>query len=224
MLIGPEHKVIRGSIGISFQAAMSSAVQRMYGFSNGVMVGTVTPGQGAAKAGIQPGDVIVSIEGRSIKDGDDLVADISARKVGSTVKLGYMRDGKKLFATVTIGDRSKLTALSANSDDDSAGPQESDAGQGKLGITAAAVPSSVATKLGIQGGVIVTSVRPGSFADDIGMGKGLIITAINRKPVTDEASYRAIVTGLKSGEDVVFVVRNPQVKEAGNSYVGGTLP
>jgi serine protease Do len=224
MLIGPEHKVIRGSIGISFQAAMSSAVQRMYGFSNGVMVGTVTPGQGAAKAGIQPGDVIVSIEGRSIKDGDDLVADISARKVGSTVKLGYMRDGKKLFATVTIGDRSKLTALSANSDDDSAGPQESDAGQSKLGITVSAVPSAIATKLGIQGGVIVTGVRPGSFAEDIGMGKGLIITAINRKPVTDEASYRAIVTGLKSGEDVVFVVKNPQIKEAGNSYVGGTLP
>jgi len=188
------------------------------------MVGTVTPGQGAAKAGLQPGDVIVSIDGRGIKDGDDLVADISARKVGSAVKLGYMRDGKKLMATVTIGDRSKLTALAANEDDDSAGPQESDAGQGKLGITVAALPSALSTKLGISGGVIVTSVRSGSFAEDIGMGKGLVIVAINRKPVTDEASYRAIVTALKSGEDVVFVVKNPQLKEAGNSYVGGTLP
>ena len=224
MLIGPEHKVIRGSIGISFQPTLSSAVQRMYGFQNGVMVGTVTPGQGAAKAGLQPGDVIVSIDGRGIKDGDDLVADISARKVGSAVKLGYMRDGKKLMATVTIGDRSKLTALAANEDDDSAGPQESDAGQGKLGITVAALPSALSTKLGISGGVIVTSVRSGSFAEDIGMGKGLVIVAINRKPVTDEASYRSIVTGLKSGEDVVFVVKNPQIKEAGNSYVGGTLP
>ena len=94
MLIGPEHKVTRGSIGISFQPAVSSAVGRIYGFTNGVIVATVTPSGGAAKAGIQPGDVIISIDGRNIKDGDDLVEDISARKVGSTVKLGYIRSGK----------------------------------------------------------------------------------------------------------------------------------
>ena len=84
MLIGPEHKVTRGSIGISFQPGLNSAVGRVYGFSNGVLVSTVTPNGGAAKAGIQPGDVIVSIDGRNIKDGDDLVNDISARKVGTT--------------------------------------------------------------------------------------------------------------------------------------------
>src|SRR3984957_10838885 len=105
MLIGPEHKVVRGSIGIQFQAAQSSAVNRVYGFSNGVIVGVVTPNGGAAKAGMQAGDVIVSIDGRNIKDGDDLVADISARHVGSTVKLGYLRDGKQESANVVIGDR-----------------------------------------------------------------------------------------------------------------------
>src|SRR6201996_3871810 len=73
MLIGPEHKVIRGSIGISFQAALPSAVGRMYGFSSGVLISTVDPNAGAAKAGLKPGDVIVSIDGRSIKNGDDLV-------------------------------------------------------------------------------------------------------------------------------------------------------
>src|SRR5271168_4967151 len=88
MLIGPEHKVVRGSIGIQFQTAQSSAVGRVYGFTNGVIVGVVTPNGGAAKAGIQAGDVLVSIDGRNIKDGDDLVNDISARHVGSTVKIG----------------------------------------------------------------------------------------------------------------------------------------
>ncbi len=76
MLIGPEHKVVRGSIGISFQSATSSAVGRVYGFKNGIIVSTITPNGGAAKAGIQPGDVIVSIDGHQIKDGDDLVNDI----------------------------------------------------------------------------------------------------------------------------------------------------
>jgi serine protease Do len=226
MLIGPEHKVVRGSIGISFQPALNSAVGRMYGFSNGVLVSTVSATGGAAKAGLQPGDVIVSIDGRKIMDGDDLVNDISARHIGSSVKLGYLRDGKQNTANVTIGDRAKTYAdLAGGGDnDDNAAPQESDAGQGTLGITVSAIPPAVAAKTGIKTGVMVTSVRPGSFADEFNLVKGTIITEINKKPVTDEASYRAIVSGLKSKDDVVFVVHSPNQKNAGNSYVGGTLP
>jgi serine protease Do len=224
MLIGPEHKVVRGSIGIQFQAAQSSAVGRVYGFSSGVMVGVVTPNGGAAKAGLQPGDVIVSVDGRKIKDGDDLVNDISSRRVGSSVKLGYLRDGKTNSADVVIGDRAKVYAdIAGESKDDNATPQESDAGQGKLGITVSAIPPQVSAKIGVKSGVIVTTVRPGSFADEIGLGKGAVITAINRKPITDEASYRAIVNALKSKDDVVFVVQSPTQKGL-NSYVGGTLP
>jgi serine protease Do len=223
MLIGPEHKVVRGSIGIQFQVAQSSAVGRVYGFSNGVIVGVVTPNGGAAKAGMQAGDVIVSIDGRNIKDGDDLVADISARHVGSTVKLGYLRDGKQESANVVIGDRAKTYASIAGEDEETPTPQEADAGQGKLGITVAAIPPAVSAKIGTKNGVIVTSVRPGSFADEIGLSKLAVITAINKKPVTDEASYRAIVTTLKPKDDVVFVIQSPSQKGF-NSYVGGTLP
>lgn len=225
MLIGPEHKVVRGSIGISFQPTLNAAVGRMYGFSNGVLVSTVSPTGGAAKAGLQPGDIIVSIDGRKITDGDDLVNDISARHVGSSVKLGYLRDGKQNTANVTIGDRAKTYAeLTGGDNDENAAPQESDAGQGKLGITVSAIPPAVATKTGIKTGVMVTSVRPGSFADEINLVKGTIITEINKKPVADEASYRAIVSSLKSKDDVVFVVHSPLQKNTGNSYVGGTLP
>jgi serine protease Do len=224
MLIGPEHKVVRGSIGISFQGAQSSAVSRMYGFANGgVMVSTVTPNAPAAKAGLQPHDVIVSIDGRAIKDGDDLVADISARKVGSTVTLGYLRDGKQHTATVGIGDRAKLFADNAAGDDDSQSPSEADPGEGKLGITVTAVPPALASKLAIKGGVVINSVRPGSFADEINLSKGTVIVEINKKPITDEAAYKSIVSSLKSGEDVVFVVRFSG-QAAGDSLVGGTLP
>ena len=223
MLIGPEHKVVRGSIGIQFQTAQSSAVGRIYGFTNGVIVGTVTPNGGAAKAGIQVGDVLVSIDGRNIKDGDDLVNDISARHVGSSVKLGYLRDGKQGSANVVIGDRAKTYAEITGQQDDQSTPQEADAGEGKLGITVSAIPPAIAAKTGIKGGVIITSVRPGSFADEIGLGKTAIITAINRKPVPDEASYRAIVSTLKSKDDVVFVIQLPNQKNV-SSYVGGTLP
>jgi len=223
MLIGPEHKVVRGSIGIQFQTAQSSAVGRVYGFTSGVIVGVVTPNGGAAKAGIQAGDVIVSVDGRNIKDGDDLVNDISARHVGSSVKIGYLRDGKQNSANVVIGDRAKTYADITGQQDEPASPQQEDAGEGKLGITVSAIPPALAAKSGIKSGVIITNVRPGSFADEIGLGKTQIIVAINRKPVTDEASYRAIVSSLKSKDDVVFVIQDPRQKSL-NSYVGGTLP
>ena len=126
-------------------------------------------------------------------------------------------------ANVVIGDRAKTYASIAGEDDDTPTPQEADAGEGKLGITVTAIPPAVSAKIGTKNGVMVTSVRPGSFADEIGLGKAAVITAINKKPITDEASYRAIVSTLKSKDDVVFVIQSPSQKGF-NSYVGGTLP
>ena len=226
MLIGPEHKVTRGSIGIQFQAAESSAVSRMYGFANGgVMISSITPADGpAGKAGLQPGDVIVTIDGQPVKDGDELVAIISVKSPGSTVKLGYLRDGKKETAVVGIADRAKLFANLGGAPDDSGAPAVEDAGQSKLGITVTEVPSELAGKLGVKGGVMVGSVRPGSFADEIGLVKGAVISEINRHPIPDQAAYSAVVKTLKSGDDVVFVIRIPGGVNNGPTYVGGTLP
>jgi serine protease Do len=228
MLIGPEHKVVRGSIGIAFNAAPASAVTRVYGFANGgVQVGNVTPGGPAAKAGIEPGDVLVSIDGKPLKDGDQLVADVSSRKVGSSVQMGYLRGGSQHTATVGIADRALLYANNGGAADNPASA-EADAGEGKLGITVTAVPASL-SKLGIKGGVIVTNVRPGSFADDINIPKGAIITEIDtvaaKHPIPDEATYRSIVAALKSGQDVAFVVRLTGADApAGITVLGGTLP
>jgi serine protease Do len=123
---------------------------------------------------------------------------------------------------VQIGDRAKVYAEVAGATTDEEPPAPVDAGQTKLGITVTAIPQSVATKLGIQGGVTVSAVTPGSFADEIGLGKGALIIEINRQPVTDESSYRSIVSRIKTGDDVVFVVRDPRGK-SGNNFVGGTL-
>ena len=227
MLIGPDHKVTRGSIGIQFQSAQSSAVSRMYGFSNGgVLVGAVTPGGGAAKANIQPGDVITSIDGRAIKDGDDLVADISARKVGSSVKVGYLRGGKQESATVVIGDRAKVYASLANNGNDDSNDQanEADTSSVKLGITVSALPPQITSRTSIKTGVLITEVTPGSFGEEINLGRGEVIVEVNKKPVTDVASFQAIVRGLHSKDDVVFVVRDPQQRDSSSTYIGGTLP
>jgi hypothetical protein len=73
-LIGPEHKVIRGSIGISSRPPILRRQPRLRLLQRRRHRLGVTPNGGAAKAGIKPGDIIVSIDGHQIKDGDDLVA------------------------------------------------------------------------------------------------------------------------------------------------------
>jgi serine protease Do len=224
-LIGPAHKVIRGSIGVQFQAAMSSAVAHVYGFPNGgVIVSEVVPGGPAAKAGVQPQDVIVSVDGTAIKNGDALIGIVSAKQPGSTVSLGILRGGKHLTLDVGIADRSKLYDNLTSGGDESAEPGAGDVGQNKFGITVQPLSQAVQGRLHISGGVAVTGVKPGSFGETIGLVQGEVIVEINRQPVTDEASYRAIATKLKSGDEVVFVVRNPQNPGGGDSYLGGTLP
>ncbi len=224
-LIGPDHKVTRGSIGILFQPSVSSAVERVYGAKNGIIIRSVTPGQPADKAGLKSGDVITSINGRTLKDGDDLVNDISARKPGSTATIGYLRDGKAMSATVTIGDRSKTTAAIASGAPgrEDNGNSDNDASQSKVGLTVADLPQNAPAGLH---GVLIQEVKPGSFADEIHMTgtQGMVISAINRKPIHNKQEYNAAVGALRSGSDVVFELVDPRDPKSGGTLLGGTLP
>jgi len=223
-LIGPEHKVTRGSIGINFQGNLPSAVSRVYGFKSGVLISSVTPGFGADKAGLKPGDIITTIDGRPIKDGDDLVNDISARKPGSTAKVGYMRNGQHLETTVTIGDRAKMIAAVGNDQDqeDKSSPAAPDAAQSKLGLGVTDLPQGAPAGLH---GVLIQSVKPGSFADEINLtsAQGFVIVSVNKQAIRNVAEFRPIIAALKPGDDVVFELIDPQRPKGGSSYVGGTL-
>jgi serine protease Do len=223
-LIGPEHKVVRGSIGISFQPNLPSAVGRVYGFKAGVLVSNVYPGQPAEKAGIKAGDIIISIDGRSIKDGDDLVNDIAARKPGTTVKIGYVRGGKETTTVVTIGDRAKVfeAANNANSDDN-LGPDQGNSGEDRLGLTVGNIPAEAAAKAGIRG-VLIQTTKPGSFADEIGLQQGQVIVSVNKRPVSNKQEFDSAISSIKSGQDVVFELVNPQRPKDGSQFAGGTLP
>jgi serine protease Do len=228
MLVSADHKVVRGSIGISFQPSLSSAVGRVYGFAKGgVFVSAVTPGMPAAKAGIKAQDVITAIDGTAVKDGDDLVSNVAPRHPGSTARVTYLRDGKENTVTVTIADRAEMMAKNdgagGDDDDSPAGPAAPNVSQEKFGMSVAAIPAEMLTRLKISGGVMVSSVKPGSFADDLPLGKGDIITEVNRKPITNEQSFLAAIAPLKSGDDVVFVYRPAQARSSSN-FVGGRLP
>jgi serine protease Do len=220
-LVSPSHKVTRGSIGISFRSGLSGAVNRVYGFKNGVLVQQVQPGGPAEKGGIKSGDIITSIDGRSIKDGDDLVNDIASRRPGSSIRLGFVRDGKPQDATVTVGDRDKVFGEGVGQKQQSNPDSTSDAGE-KLGLVVRQITEQTAQKIHTSG-VIIQSVRTGSFADLQQLEPGLVIVRINKKPTGTKDQFDAVVKGLKTGDDVVFEVMDPRHPENGINYIGGTL-
>jgi serine protease Do len=221
-LISPSHKVTRGSIGIQFRQGLSGAVNRVYGFKNGVLVQEVQPGGPAEKAGLKPGDIIITVDGRSIKDGDDLVNEIASRRPGSTIRLSYMRDGKPADTTVTIGDRDKVFAELGGQITEKDQEEKGDAGESKLGIVVRETSPATAGKLHSPG-MVIQSVRTGSFADLQGLQPGLVIIRINKQPTGTKEQYDAVVSSLKTGDDVVFEVIDPRRPGDGINYVGGTL-
>jgi serine protease Do len=221
-LIGPGHKVIRGSIGIQFRQGLSDAVNRVYGFKQGVLVQEVQPGGPADKGGIKAGDIITSVDGRDIKDGDDLVNEIAGRHPGSSIRLGYLRNGKPMDSTVTVGDRDKVFADLNNPQAPATPDSGNEVGETKLGLVVRDTAQATVSKIKTSG-VTVESVRTGSFADLQGLEPGLVITHINRQPTGNKEQFDAIVSKLKPGDDVVFEIVDPKHPEQGINYVGGTL-
>jgi serine protease Do len=224
-LISPDHRVARGSIGIMFPAQENPAIARVYGSGSGVTVSTVTPGSPADQAGLKIGDTIVAIEGKTVKNGDELVSDIASRKPGSKVTVGFIRNGKKQDATVTVADRAKLFAARFGDDEEAgeeAGPKAS-----KLGLSVRALTSEMADRLEVPAGkgVIVQDVKPGSFADDVGVARGDVILEINKQAVNSEDDFNHVSSTLKSGQDVVFLVRQRgSGRQDGTIFMAGTLP
>jgi serine protease Do len=221
-LIGNSHKVVRGSIGIRFNQGLSGAVNRVYGFKNGVLVQQVQPGGPAEKAGLKAGDVILTIDGRLIKDGDDLVNEIAIRRPGSSVRLSYQRDDKQANATVTIGDRDKVFAESGDQQAETNTDEKGDAGETKLGIVVREISPSIAAKLHSPG-VMIQAVHTGSFADLQGLEPGLVIVRVNKLPTGTKEEFNAVASKFKTGDDVVFEIVDPRHPDDGINLIGGTL-
>ncbi len=223
-LVGPEHRVSRGSIGIMFDAVENPAIARVYGGGSGVPISSVVAGSPADQAGLKVGDTITSVDGKKVTKGSELVSDIAARKPGSKVSLGFVRNGKPQDTTVTVADRAKLFA--ARLGDDQGNDDENTPKPSKFGVTVRKVTPDIAERLDIPAGkgVIVQDVKPGSFAEDVNLARGDVILEINKQPVNSEEDFARIESQMKSGQDVVFLVRpRGSSKSDGTIFDAGTL-
>lgn len=221
-LISPTHRVVRGSIGVTFNAQVKPEIARMFG--KGVTITEVTPGSPAEQAGLKPEDTITAVNGKQITTGDELVNLISGLKPGTKAEVDYVRDGKPDKTSVTIEDRSKLIKDdSADNGEENGNPAQPQTG--KLGVTIRAIPAEMAQRLNLPSGrgVMVVDVKPDSVAEDMGLTRGVIILDLNRKPVAGVGDFQSRVNALKTGDDIVLLVRYPG-RGGGSVLLSGTMP
>ncbi|MGH9721136.1 MAG: trypsin-like peptidase domain-containing protein [Bryobacteraceae bacterium] len=222
-------KVSRGAIGVGFKEAKPELLA-VYGAKEGVFVESVSPDMPAAKAGIKPEDVIIAIDGKPVRDGQDLVGRISDTPVGNPVTITVIRDKKKQDFKVIVGDRQKIV----NSERDFDRPGEAERNEGtpaKFGIEIQNFAPSRREALGFreEGGVLVSQVATGSFADDIGLAVNDVILSINRQPVKSVDDVRRIQGTLKPGDAVAMrVMRMAAVRRDGTRdwaplFLAGTM-
>ena len=218
-------RVTRGSIGVSFQEDLgtNNITLKELGAPYGVVIMGVEPGSPAEKAGLKGGDVITMVNGKPVKTGNDLVNPIAQAPIGSKVKLNYVRDGKQRETDATVEDRTRVFPNAAGRLSD----QPDEQAPAEFGLRVDSLTPDRAQQAGVEGrkGVVVTDVDPASFADDLGFARGDVITEINRQPITSMADYRAAISKLKPGQNVVFkVLRGTDNNRVLTVFLPGVVP
>ena len=179
-----EHgRVQRGRLGVTIQGVDRDLAQT-FGLSEpmGALISSVDPDSAADKAGLEPGDVVLAVDGARVNDSADLPRMIGEKRPGTRVQLEIWRDGRSRDINATLDEMpAEQTAQAPRS-----GPGE-DAGS-NLGLTVRPLASNEAGRLGIRGGLVVESVT--GPAERAGLRNGDIVLAVNNQSVTNIREFR----------------------------------
>ena len=196
-------KVTRGRIGVSVTPVPRDDYQE-FGLKSraGAVVATVAPGGASAKAGIEPGDVIVEYNGRPIGSSDELVKMVVNTKPGTTVPVKVLRNKQEKTLNVTVDELDLAAEQGANgrsNRNDNEQPDD-DTGSG-FGISLRDLTPSVARRLQMPNGktgALVSDVDPNGAAAGF-LRAGDVILTINAKAVASAADARAELQRVPSG-------------------------
>jgi serine protease Do len=216
----------RGYLGVGLQPLEESIADSLgLPKDRGELVRSVVPGEPAARAGLQQGDVIVKVNGQDVTPDETVSYIIANTTVGSRVPLEIIRDGRRQTVTVQVGQRPTEEELAAkqgggDADQDQALGQEAPVVPGSaLGLSLQPLNPQIVRALNLPAnvrGVVITSVDPNSDASDKGIRRGDVVLSVNRQPVTTPAQVLAAVDGARRAgrSSVLLLVKRGQAPEA----------
>ena len=195
-------RVRRGDIGVRPQTVTPTLAAGLGLPDRGVVLADVLPGSPAERAGLRPGDLVLSLDGKPMENGRQLQINLYRRFVGDIVALEVLRGGQVLKVPVTIAERHNPFFGAASSSD----PRENMVP--RLGILAVTLDRQIAEVIPVvrvTSGVVVISTVVGAIdAREGGLSVGDVIYAVNRSHVDGLATLRAALDGLKPGAPVVL--------------------
>ncbi len=197
--------VSRGYLGIYIQEITAEMAKNLkLPVNRGVIVTRVERNSPAEKAGLRVDDIIVEFNGKRIEHINDLTVAVSTTPPGSTVKIKVIRSGSLKEITAKVGEykeRSVTTEDTISID--------------RIGITVSDVPFDIKAQAGIEGGAIVTSVKPGSIGHMAGINVGDIIVKVNNEFISSAKHLQKIINSLPKGYNVEMLI----YMERGAKYV-----
>jgi serine protease Do len=171
--------------------------------ASGAIVSEVTPDSPADHAGLKSGDVIRTLDGKTIPNSSALQVAVSEMMPGAQIELGVLRNGKQETIHITVGE------FHAKQLQEAANTGSGEAQGGKLGIALNELTPDVRQHFNIPDrvkGAAIENVRPGSAADDAGLAPGDVILEVNRKPVDGPESCVGAIHAVPADKDVLLLV------------------
>jgi serine protease Do len=191
--------------------------------NRGEIVRAVQPGDPAAKAGIQQGDVIVAVDGKEVNPDQTVSYLVANIPVGTRVPITVIRNGKQVTIPVTITQRPTEEELSKQLNQGTPGGTDQGSGsatQGSsLGLSLQPMSPQIARALNLPAGtagVVITAIDPSSDAAEKGLQRGDVIVAVQGQRVTTPAQVAAAVDAAKRAgrTSVLLLVKRGSAPEA----------
>ena len=201
-------KITRGYLGVTLQDIDDNLAKALkLKSTEGSLVTEVIPNGPAAKAGIKRGDIIVEFNSQKVANRTQLRNLAAQAKPRSEVKIGLLRDGKKMEVFAVLTERPIEHAEETPQKEQ---PEEQTSK--KLGLSIQNLTPDIAQQLGYQNehGVVVVNVASGSPADDTGFQQGDLIKEVNKVAIRTVQDFNRVIKGLKSGDSVAMLVRRGQ--------------
>ncbi|CAN5423056.1 Do family serine endopeptidase [soil metagenome] len=201
-------RVRRGEIGVNAQTITPLMAEALgLSFDAGVILADVPPGTPAARAGLQPGDVVLSLDGKPMENGRQFRINIYTRGAGEHVLLEVRRGVRTLNVRVPVGERDSSSVRL----EELTGPQQAIRPLGIVAIELTPVVAELLPPLRREQGAVVARVTPDApFSQQGRLIAGDVIYAVNGKAVDGVEALKAVLAALRPGAPAVLHLEREQ--------------